>query len=65
MTKIETSSPTASLAGLIMACLIDTCEGRDMAALEIPGAFLQAKHPTEDKDMHTLLDRRIAELLAK
>ena len=65
MSKDETSSPTASLAGLIMTCVIDAFERRDVATVDIPGAFLQAKQPKEDKDVHVILDGRMAKLLAK
>jgi len=65
MTKMETSSPTASLAGLIMTCVIDAYENREIATVDVPGAFLQAKQPKEDKDIHVILDGRMAELLAK
>ena len=65
MSKDETSSPTASLAGLIMTCVIDAFERQDVATVDIPGAFLQAKQPKEDKDVHVILNGRMAELLAK
>ena len=65
MGKDETSSPTASLAGLLMTCVINAYKNRDVATLDIPGAFLQAKQPDGDKDVHVMLDRRITELLAK
>jgi hypothetical protein len=41
--KAESSSPTASLAGLIMTCVIDAYDRQDVATLDIPGAFLQTK----------------------
>ena len=63
--KIETSSPTASLAGIMLTCMIDAYERRDVATVDIPGAFLQTKLPEEDEDVHVVLDGRMAELLAK
>jgi hypothetical protein len=63
--KGEASSPTASLAGLIITCVIDAYEGRKVATADIPGAFLQTKMPKNEKDVHVVLDGRIAELLAK
>ena len=63
--KTETSSPTATLLGLILTCLIDAFEGRDVATLDIPGAFLQTRHPKNEDDVHVILDGRMAELLAK
>ena len=43
--KIDTASPTASLAGIIITCVIDTHEKRDLATVDIPGDFLQTKCP--------------------
>ena len=63
--KIETSSPTASLAGIMLTCMIDTFEHRDVATVDIPGAFLQTKMPEDDEDVHVVLDGRMAELLSK
>ena len=63
--KIETSSPTASLAGIMLTCMIDTYEGRDVATVDIPGAFLQTRMLASEKDVHVILDGRMAELLAK
>ena len=63
--KIETSSPTASLAGIMLTCMIDAFEGRDVATVDIPGAFLQTKMPKDEPDVHVVLDGRMAELLAK
>jgi hypothetical protein len=57
--------PTALLARLILTCIIDAYERRDVTTLDILRAFLQAKPPKEDKDMHVVLDGRMAELLAK
>jgi hypothetical protein len=50
---------------LIMTCVIDAYENREIATVDVPGAFLQAKQPKEDKDIHVILDGRMAELLAK
>ena len=63
--KSETSSPTVSLTGLMLTCMIDAKEERDVATLDIGGAFLQAKYPENEKDVHVILEGRMAELLAK
>jgi hypothetical protein len=63
--RSETSSPTATLAGMIMTCVIDAYEGRDVATLDIPGAFLQTQMPNTEEVVHVVLDGRMAELLAK
>jgi hypothetical protein len=41
-TKEETSSPMVSVESLFLSCIIDAEEGRDVAACDIPGAFLHA-----------------------
>ena len=43
--KIDTASPNATLAGLIITCVIDAHEKCDVATVDIPGAFLQTKMP--------------------
>ena len=48
-----------------MTCVIDAYEERDVATEDLPGAFLQAKPPKEDRDVHVILDGRMAELLSK
>ena len=63
--KQDTASPTASLAGLIITCVIDAHEKRDVSTVDIPGAFLQTKMLKNEDDVHVVLDGKIAELLAK
>ena len=63
--KAEASSPTATLQGIMLTCMIDAYERRDVATVDIPGAFLQTKMPEEDRAVHVVLDGRMAELLAK
>ena len=49
----------------MLTCMIDAYERRDVATVDIPGAFLQTKMPEEDRAVHVVLDGRMAELLAK
>ena len=63
--RIDTPSPTTSLASIMLTCMIDTFEKRDVATLDIPGAFLQTKMTKREGDVHVILDDRMAELLAK
>jgi hypothetical protein len=42
MMKQETSSPTVATEALILTCVIDAIEGRDVATCDIPGAFMQS-----------------------
>jgi hypothetical protein len=47
------TSPTVSTQTLFLTCLIDAHEGRDVATVDIPGAFMQA-------DMDDLVHLRLA-----
>eukprot|EP00957_Ditylum_brightwellii_P184341 14041164-Ditylum_brightwellii.AAC.1 len=40
--KDDTSAPTVATEALMLSCLIDAMEGRDVATVDIPGAFMQA-----------------------
>jgi hypothetical protein len=42
MTKEETSSPTVATEALMLSCVIDAIEGRDVATCDIPSAFMQS-----------------------
>jgi hypothetical protein len=42
MTKQETSSPTVATEALMLTCVIDAVERRDVATCDIPGAFMQS-----------------------
>lgn len=64
-TKAESTSPTASLAGMPLTCIIDAYKRRDVATCNITGAFLQCKITPGEKKIHVVLDGRMAELLAK
>jgi hypothetical protein len=42
MSKEETSLPTVATEALILPCVVDASEGRDVATCDIPGAFMQS-----------------------
>ena len=60
--KDETSSPTVSTEALFLSCVIDGQEGRQVATVDIPGAFM---HSEMDEVLHLRLDGPMAELLCK
>jgi len=60
--KDETSAPTVKTESLFLSCLIDAMEGRAVATLDIPGAFM---HADMDELVHMKLEGPLAELLAK
>ena len=63
ISKEDTSSLTVSTEGLMLSCMIDEMEGREVATADIPGAFLQTKYDKGDiqikleGDMITLLEQ--------
>jgi hypothetical protein len=40
--KEEASSPTVAIESVMLSCVIDAMERRDVATVDIPGAFMQA-----------------------
>ena len=49
----------------MLTYMIDAFEKRDVAAVDIPGAFLQTKMPKGEDNVHVILDGQMAELPAK
>ncbi len=43
VTKEESSSPTASTKAVLLTSIVDAREGRDVAVVNIPNAFIQTK----------------------
>ncbi len=41
VTKEESSSPTVSTEAVLSTLIVDAREGRDIAVIEIPNAFIQ------------------------
>jgi hypothetical protein len=60
--KEEASSPTVSIEALMLLCVINATEKRDVATVDIPGAFMQANM---DKLVHMRLEGTMAELVVK
>jgi hypothetical protein len=62
MTKEESSSPTVAIESLMLSCIIDAKEHRDVATVDIPGAFM---HTDMDEDIYMKIDGKMAELLSE
>jgi len=62
LNKEDVSSPTVSIEAVLLSCVIDAQEGRDIATVDIPGAFMQAD---PDELLHMKLEGQMAELLVK
>jgi hypothetical protein len=61
-TKEETTSPTVSIESLLISCMIDAMENRDVATIDIPSAFMQA---FIDEIVHIKFDDELIDLLCE
>ena len=50
ISKEEASSPTVATESALLTCIVDAEEGRDVAVIDIPNAFIQTRIDDE-KDM--------------
>jgi hypothetical protein len=49
VTKEESSSPTVSTKAVLLTLIVDALEGRDVAVIDIPNAFIQTRvHDAKD-----------------
>ena len=60
-TKSDSTSPTVTTEAVLMTSVIEAHERRDVATVDIPGAFM---HADADREVHVRLTGRMAELLA-
>ena len=60
--KEDASSLTMAIESVMLTSVIDAKENRDMATIDIPGAFMQADM---DDVMHMKLEGKMVELLVK
>ena len=60
--KDDASSPTVATESVLLSCMIDAKEQRDVATVDIPGAFMQGD---QDETVHMRLEGTLAELLTK
>ena len=60
--KEDASSPTVAIESVLLSCTIDAKEGRDVATVNIPGAFMRADM---DQVVHLKMQGQMAELLVK
>jgi hypothetical protein len=50
ISKEDASSPTVATEAVLLTCIVDAEEGRDVAVIDIPNAFIQTR-VEDDKDM--------------
>ncbi len=60
--KEDASAPTVSIETVMLSATIDVMEGRDVATVDIPGAFMQANI---DEVVYVKFEGEIAEMLVK
>jgi len=60
--KEETASPTVSIEGFMISCIIDALEKRNVATVDIPGAFMQTK---QEDLVHVKLEGIMVDMLLK
>ncbi len=60
--KEDASAPTVSIEAVMLSATIDAMEERDVATVDIPGAFMQADI---DEVVHVKFEGEIAEMLVK
>ena len=60
--KDAASSPAVATESVLLSCVIDAKERRDVATVDIPGAFMQGD---QDETVHMRLEGTLAELLTK
>jgi len=53
ISKEDASSPTVATESVLLSCIIDAEEGRDVAVIDIPNAFIQTR-VEDEKDMVTI-----------
>lgn len=63
LNKDYVSAPTVETESLLLTCLIDAMENRDIATVDIPGAFMQSY--LEGNDLHMKLEGKMVDILAK
>ena len=60
--KDDASSPMVATESVLLSCVIDAIEYRDVATVDIPSAFMQGD---QDETVHMCLEGTLAELLTK
>jgi hypothetical protein len=60
--KEDTTSPTVSIEALLLSCMIDAREERDVATIDIPVAFMQA---FIDELVHVKFDGELIDLICQ
>ena len=62
--KADAASPTAALESVLLTATIDAKEGRDVATVDIPNAFITTRIENEEDKVMMRLHGRLAEVMA-
>lgn len=65
MTKDESTSPTVRIESVFLTSVIEAKENRDVAAVDIRGAFLHTPQDPNDDTVHMVLKGELCELMVK
>jgi len=65
MTKEESTSPTVRIESVFLTSVIEANENRDVAAVDIRGAFLHTPQDPNDDTVHMVLKGELCELMVK
>ena len=63
--KEEVASPTVATDSVFITATIDTFENRDVATVDLPGAFLHTEIDPNDDTVHMVLQGELTELVMK
>ena len=63
--KQDATSPTAALESVLLTAIIDAKEGRDVAVIDIPNAFIQTRLENDEDKAVMRLRGKLAELMVK
>jgi hypothetical protein len=65
MEKEETASPTATTEAILLTAVIDAEEGRDVATVDIPNAFVQTDIPDGDEKIIMKIKGALVDMLVE
>ena len=65
ISKEDASSPTVATESVLLTCIVDALEGRDVAVIDIPNAFIQTRIEDEKDMVHIRIRGILVDMLLK
>jgi hypothetical protein len=65
LTKEKASPPTAFTESIILTSIVDAKEGRDVATVDIPNAFVQTVIKDEEKDYWVIVRLQVSRITTR